>query len=207
MPEELRQAILDAMARYPDRHSAAIPALHAAQAVHGWCSPEAIAQVAAVMEVTPAYVTSVASFYDMFSLRPKPRNDVFVCVNITCSLLGADELYDAMVAAAAEDPDVGVRAFQCLGGCDIAPMASVNGEYVGPLSTEDAYTIIEDLRAGRPVLPDKQLRNRPADPGEARRRGLARPARTARPHRRTRRRTRPTRPDAPTRCRSRASSG
>jgi NADH:ubiquinone oxidoreductase subunit E len=166
VPEELRQTVLEAMAKYPDRRSAVIPALHATQAVHGWCSPQAIAQVAAVMQVTPAYLTSVASFYDMFSLRPKPRHDVFVCTNITCSLLGADEFYDAMVAAAAEDPDVGVRAFECLGACDIAPMASVNGEYVGPLSSEDAGAIVEDLRAGRPVLPGKQLRYRPtADPG------------------------------------------
>jgi len=71
-----------------------------------------------------------------------------------------------MVAAAAEDPDVGVRSFECLGACDIAPMASVNGEYVGPLETEDAAQIIEDLRAGGPVLEAKQLRfRRSVDPG------------------------------------------
>jgi NADH-quinone oxidoreductase subunit F len=86
---------------------------------------------------------------------------VFVCTNISCALRGADEFYEAMIAAAAEDPDVGVRSFECLGACDIAPMASVNGEYVGPLENEDADTIVEDLRAGRPVLPDKQLRHRP----------------------------------------------
>ena len=65
VPPELRADIEAAMAKYPDRRSAAIPALHAAQAVHGWCSPEAITQVAAVMRLTPAYLTSVASFYDM----------------------------------------------------------------------------------------------------------------------------------------------
>jgi NADH:ubiquinone oxidoreductase subunit E len=166
VPEELRLQIIEAMGRYPDRHSAAIPALHAAQRYHGWCSPEAIKQVAAVMALTPAYLTSVATFYDMFSLRPKPRHDVFVCTNISCSLLGADELYDAMVAAAAESDEVSVRSFECLGACDIAPMASVDGEYVGPLTLEDASAIVEDLRAGLPVLPDKQLRNRPCvDPG------------------------------------------
>ena len=47
MPAQLRKTIEEAMARYPDRHSAAIPALHAAQELHGWCSPEAIEQVAA----------------------------------------------------------------------------------------------------------------------------------------------------------------
>jgi NADH-quinone oxidoreductase subunit E len=168
VPPELRDEITRSMAKYPDRHSAAIPALHAAQAYYGWCSPEAIEQVAAVMQVTPAYLSSVATFYDMLETDPKPRNDVFVCTNISCSLRGADVLYEAMLAAAAEDPEIGVRSFECLGACDIAPMASVNGEYVGPLEPEDALTIVEDLHAGRPVLPDKQLRYRKCmDPGVA----------------------------------------
>jgi uncharacterized protein YuzB (UPF0349 family) len=85
---------------------------------------------------------------------------VYVCTNISCSLLGADEFFEAMLAAAEGDPDVDVRSFECLGGCDIAPMASVNGEYVGPLDLADAERIIEDLRLGRPVLEHKQLRYR-----------------------------------------------
>jgi NADH:ubiquinone oxidoreductase subunit E len=169
VPEDLRLAIGSAMARYPDRHSAAIPALHAAQDIHGWCSPQAIQQVAAVMRLTPAYLTSVATFYDMFETEPRPKHhDIFVCTNISCSLRGADDLFEAMIAAAAEDESVHVRSFECLGACDIAPMASVDGEYVGPLDADDAGRIIEDLRAGRPVLRDKQLRYRPcADPGAA----------------------------------------
>ncbi|MFZ1997571.1 MAG: NAD(P)H-dependent oxidoreductase subunit E [Solirubrobacteraceae bacterium] len=159
VPEDLRREIETAMAKYPDRRSAAIPSLHAAQAVHGWCSPEAIGQVAAVMRLTPAYLTSVASFYDMFELHPKHTHDVFVCTNISCSILGADEFYDAM-AAAADGQDIDVRSFECLGACDIAPMASVNGEYVGPLELADAERIVEDLNAGQPVLRDKQLRYR-----------------------------------------------
>jgi NADH:ubiquinone oxidoreductase subunit E len=167
VPEELRREIEAAMAKYPDRRSAAIPALHAAQAVHGYCSPEAINQVAAVMDLTPAYLTSVATFYDMLETFPRPpHDDVYICTNISCSLLGADDLFDAMVAAAAGHRRVHVSSFECLGACDIAPMASVNGEYVGPLQTADAARIIADLRAGRPVLPDKQLRyRRSVDPG------------------------------------------
>ena len=64
------------------------------------------------------------------------------------------------IAAAPEDTDVNVRAFECLGACDIAPMASVNGEYIGPLEPADAAQIVEDLRAGQPVLESKQLRFR-----------------------------------------------
>ncbi|MBV8217154.1 MAG: NAD(P)H-dependent oxidoreductase subunit E [Solirubrobacterales bacterium] len=166
IPPGLKETIEASMAKYPDRRSAAIPALHAAQEVYGWCSPEAIDQVASVMQLTPAYLTSVATFYDMFSTVPKPRNDVYVCTNISCSLLGADEFFDAMLAAAEGDLDVNVQPFECLGACDIAPMASVNGEYVGPLDLADAEQILEDLRAGGPVLEHKQLRyRRSADPG------------------------------------------
>jgi NADH:ubiquinone oxidoreductase subunit E len=165
VPPELRRQIEAAMAKYPDRRSAVLPALHAAQELHGWCSPEAIEQVAAVMQLTPAYLTSVATFYDMFETTPKPRHDVYVCTNISCSLLGADEFLAAMDEAAAHAGGINVRPFECLGACDIAPMASVNGEYVGPLAPDDAEQIVEDLHAGRPVLPDKQLRYRKcADP-------------------------------------------
>jgi NADH-quinone oxidoreductase subunit E len=165
---ELRAEIEAAMAKYPDRRSATIPALHAAQQHHGWCSPEALHQVAAVMQVTPAYLTSVATFYDMLENRPERigHHDVYVCTNISCSLRGADRILDAMVGAAAlTEREVHVRAFECLGACDIAPMASVDGEYVGPLTTDDTKQIVEDLEAGRPVLPHKQLRFRKcADP-------------------------------------------
>jgi NADH-quinone oxidoreductase subunit E len=169
VPPELRLEIEAAMAKYPDRRSAAIPALHAAQAIHGWCSPEAIDQVATVMQVTPAYLNSVATFYDMLETFPRPpHDDVYICTNISCSLLGADELFDAMVGAAAGERTIHVSSFECLGACDIAPMASVNGEYVGPLELDDARQIVEDLRAGRPVLKDKQLRyRRSADPDVA----------------------------------------
>jgi hypothetical protein len=53
-----------------------------------------------------------------------------------------------------------VKAFECLGACDIAPMASVDGEYVGPLDLADCDRIVDDVKAGREVLPDKQLRKR-----------------------------------------------
>jgi len=165
VPAELRASIEAAMARYPDVRSAAIPALHAAQELHGWCSPEAIEQVACVMRVTPAYLASVATFYDMLETSPAGRHSIYVCTNISCSLRGADALLSAIREAAEEDPEFNVRAFECLGACDIAPMASVDGTYVGPLSLEDVPRLLDDARAARPVLPDKQLATRRvADP-------------------------------------------
>jgi NADH-quinone oxidoreductase subunit E len=167
VPPELRAEIEGYMARYPDRRSAAIPALRAAQRLHSWCSPEAIDQVACVMRLTPAYLDALATFYDMLETEPRPpHHNVYVCTNISCSLRGADALHAAMRAAAEGEASVDVREFECLGACDIAPMASVDGTYVGPLEPADAERILDDLRAGRPVLEEKQLLRRPvADPG------------------------------------------
>jgi NADH-quinone oxidoreductase subunit E len=166
VPQDLRSEIESHMASYPDRRSAALPALEAAQRVHGWCSPEAIEQVACVMRVTPASLDAVATFYDMLETEPVGEHSVYVCTNISCSLRGADELHAAIRAAAGEDPAFNVRAFECLGACDIAPMASVDGVYVGPLTSADVPQLLDDIRAGRDVLPDKQLARRAcADPG------------------------------------------
>jgi NADH-quinone oxidoreductase subunit E len=165
VPAQLRAEIEAHMANYPDRRSAALPALAAAQRLHGWCSPEAVEQVACVMRVTPAYLDSVATFYDMLETTPVGRHSVYVCTNISCSLCGADELLDAMQRATADDAEFNVRGFECLGACDIAPMASVDGVYVGPLAIGDVGPLLDDVRAGRPVLPDKQLARRlVADP-------------------------------------------
>jgi NADH-quinone oxidoreductase subunit E len=160
VPDHVRAEIEEKMARYPDVRSAAIPALHIVQREHGWCSPTAIEQAACVLRLTPAYLAAIATFYDMFSTTPKGRHDVYVCTNISCSLRGADGIYAEMLAAAGEDPDFHVQSFECLGACDIAPMASVNGEYVGPLEAVDCRAIVDDLKAGREVLPDKQLKKR-----------------------------------------------
>jgi NADH:ubiquinone oxidoreductase subunit E len=169
VPAELRAEIEAHMALYPETRSASLPALQAAQRLHGWCSPEAIEQVACVMRLTPADLASVATFYDMLETEPVGRHSVYVCTNISCSLCGADALLAAMQEAAAEAPDgdaeFNVRAFECLGACDIAPMASVDGVYVGPLSLEDVPALLDDVRAGRPVLVEKQLvRKQVADP-------------------------------------------
>jgi NADH-quinone oxidoreductase subunit E len=165
VPQQLRRDIEAHMALYPDPRSAALPALEAAQRIYGWCSPEAIEQVACVMRVTPASLEAVATFYDMLEVEPVGEHSVYVCTNISCSLRGADELYARIRDAARDDRAFNVRAFECLGACDIAPMASVDGVYVGPLCLEDVAQMLDDVRAGRDVLGDKQLVRRPtADP-------------------------------------------
>jgi NADH-quinone oxidoreductase subunit E len=161
VPEGLRVTIEDYMSRYPDPRSASIPAMRAAQKVHGWLSPTAVEQVASVMRLTPGYLIAVATFYDMFETTPVGRHTIYVCTNISCSLRGADKVYEAMLDAAGDDPDFNVRAFECLGACDIAPMASVNQTYIGPLTVDDCTRLVQQLRESGEPLPDKQLAQRP----------------------------------------------
>ena len=159
LPDELQAQIEAHMAKYPDRHSAALPALGAAQKHHGWCSPEAIAQVAAVMQVTPGYLSSVATFYDMLRTQPVGNSYLFVCTSVACHMRNAKAVYDAIEAEADSQglENVDLREFECLGACDMAPMASVDGRYVGPLDTDDAVELVSAVREGREVLPGRGL--------------------------------------------------
>jgi NADH-quinone oxidoreductase subunit E len=159
VPPELRAEIEGHMAKYPDRHSAVLPALAAAQKLHGWCSREAVAQVAAVMQVTPAYLSSIATFYDMLRTSPIGSRYVYVCTSVACHLVNAKGVYDAIAAEAREQglEDVELREFECLGACDMAPMASIDGRYVGPLSEDDAFELVSALKQGRDPLPGRGL--------------------------------------------------
>jgi NADH-quinone oxidoreductase subunit E len=174
VPRALAQEIRRAMKRYPEKRSASIPALWAVQRRYGYCSPDGINQAAAVMGLTPAYLQSVASFYDLFHLEPQGAHEVLVCTNISCWLRGGDELLDSFMEAAgvdhpgatSADGKVFVRGFECLGACDIAPMASIDERYYGPLDSGDAAEAVEQLRKNkRNVLPEKRLEDREAAGG------------------------------------------
>ncbi|WP_205695674.1 NAD(P)H-dependent oxidoreductase subunit E [Conexibacter sp. SYSU D00693] len=157
VPPALRERIELLVERYPDKRSAAIPAMAAAQEVHGWMSPTAFRQVAAVLQVTPAYLVSVASFYDMLDTEPRGSRRVYVCTNISCSLRGGRKLLGELQEALEGADDVQVRPFECLGACDIAPMASVEGVFVGPIDDGEVGELAEQIRAGADPLPAKQL--------------------------------------------------
>jgi len=170
VPDELRERIETAMSKYPQVRSASIPALWAVQRHYGWCTPEGIRQAAAVMGVTPGYLEAVATFYDLFRTTPTANHKVLVCHNISCWMRGADELLEAFCEAAGADAhaaeaggadsadgELFVKGFECLGACDIAPMASIDERYYGPLRAEDALMAVEQLRAGEEVLPEKAL--------------------------------------------------
>ena len=171
VPEELRAEIEEAMSHYPDHHAAVLPALQAAQRWHGWLHPEAMRQVGAVMKVTPAYLSSVASFYDMLQEEPGHRHYIYVCTGVACHVLDTQRVYRAISEAARvlglEDWEV--RTFECLGACDLAPMASIDGRYIGPLEVSDAPEIIHAIKEGRTPLPGRGLddeEHRPAGAGD-----------------------------------------
>jgi len=174
VPDALREEIEEIIARYPQVRSASIPTLFAIQRRYGWCTPEGIRQGAAVMGVTAAYLESVASFYDLFHLEPAGHHRVLVCTNISCWMRGGDELLDSFCAAAgadrhaaghggavSADGEVYVSGFECLGACDLAPMASIDERFYGPLDGEDAAAAIEALNSGDEVLAGKAMAIRP----------------------------------------------
>lgn len=178
IPAALREQIETSMSLYPQLRSAAIPALWAVQRHYGWCTPDGIREAAAVMGVTPAYLEGVASFYDLFATSPVGRHRVLVCHNISCWMNGGDELLRAFSEAAgvdyeeadhhgasSEDGEFHVKGFECLGACDLAPMASIDERYYGPLDAGDALAAIEALRAGEEPIADKALAKRPAAGG------------------------------------------
>src|ERR671916_843274 len=93
LSEKSRQEIETYKARYPDPRSALMPALYVAQEENGgWLSKEAMEDVARVMEMTPADVQSVASFYSMYNKQPVGKYLIEICTNISCSLLGGRRL-------------------------------------------------------------------------------------------------------------------
>jgi len=91
----LYDTIQEVAAQYPDKRSAVLPALRLAQEQYGWLPSEAFREVADALGYTPAYCKAVASFYDMFHLEPVGRTVVEVCTNVSCALVGAQQVLEA----------------------------------------------------------------------------------------------------------------
>jgi NADH-quinone oxidoreductase E subunit len=140
--------------RYPDRHSAVMDALRLAQERHdGWLPPEALREVADALDATPAYVKSVASFYDMYHLAPVGRHLVEVCTNVACALVGAQAVVEAFeselgvrAGETTEDGEVTFRTVECAGGCGFAPVVIVDHRYHEPVRPENVPALVEELR-------------------------------------------------------------
>jgi NADH-quinone oxidoreductase subunit E len=141
--------------RYPDWRSATLPALRLAQERHGYLSPQALRETAEALGTTPAFCESVASFYDMFHLAPVGRHMVEVCTNVSCALVGAQQVLERfeqeLGVSAGETTDDGaftLRPVECLGGCGWATIVAIDEHYRTHVKPEDVPTIVEELRNG-----------------------------------------------------------
>jgi NADH-quinone oxidoreductase subunit E len=121
----------------------------------GWLPPEALREVAEALELAPAQVEAVASFYDMLHLQPVGRHVVEVCTNLSCALVGAQQVVEAFErelgvhpGETSEDGAVTLRAIECAGGCGRAPVVVVDGRYREPVRPEDVPAIAEEVRSG-----------------------------------------------------------
>jgi NADH-quinone oxidoreductase subunit E len=146
--------VRDVAARYPSSRSAILPALRLAQERHdGWLPDEAYGEVADALGLTPAYCKAVASFYDMLHVEPVGRHLVEVCTNISCALVGAQQVLEAFeselgvrAGETTEDGEVTLRAVECAGGCGWGTVVAVDHRYHEPVGPEDVPGIVEELR-------------------------------------------------------------
>jgi NADH-quinone oxidoreductase subunit E len=140
--------------QYPDWRSATLPALRLAQERHGgWLPAEALRETADALGTTPAFCHSVASFYDMLHLEPVGRTMVEVCTNISCALVGAQQVVEAFerdlgvkAGETSEDGAFTLRTVECAGGCGWGTVVAIDDRHRGPVRPEDVPAIVEELR-------------------------------------------------------------
>jgi NADH-quinone oxidoreductase subunit E len=154
-PADLREECDRLVARYPERAAALLPILHLAQRrFGGWVSPEVEAGVAAYLGVSDAHVRGVLTFYAMFHVQPVGRHAVWVCRTLSCALRGARDLTKAACAKAGiEGPGASsadgrwfVREMECLGLCEVAPAAWIDGEVRGNVTPESLAAWMETAK-------------------------------------------------------------
>lgn len=159
----------DMIRRYPRPKSALIPLLHLAQEQDGWVSDEAMAHLAELVGVTPAEVRGTCTFYEMFKLHPVGKYMINICTNLSCQLLGAEELLHhaeqtlgIRAGGTTEDGMFTIEDVECIAACTEAPCIQVNYRFGMRLTTDDLDDIIAALRAGN--TPEKLIT---ANPGES----------------------------------------
>ena len=159
---ERARAIID---RYPQKRSASLPLLHLAQDQDGWVTPEAIVEIADLLDLTPALVLGTCSFYTMFKLEPVGKLVVSVCTNVSCLVNGGPQLLEHLRHRYAGDPDVTVEEVECIAACDQAPVLQVNYEFHGPITGDAAVDLIEEYKRGERAA--RTISGSPASAGAA----------------------------------------
>ena len=144
------------VSRYPVPRSALIPLLHLAQEQHGWVTDDAMRQIADLCGVTPAEVKGTGSFYEMFKFHPVGSYLINVCTNISCMLVGGEELLDhaqqrlgVKTGGTTADGMFTLEDVECIAACTEAPCLQVNYRYRLRVSNDDFDEMIDSIRAGR----------------------------------------------------------
>jgi len=141
---------------YPRPKQAVIPLCHLGQEQDGYLADDAMVQIAELVGVTAAEVLGTASFYEMFKLKPVGRYVINVCTNISCQLVGGEELLahaeerlGITSGSTTADGLFTLEDVECIAACTEAPACQVNYRYQHRVSADDLDQLIDDLRAGR----------------------------------------------------------
>jgi NADH-quinone oxidoreductase E subunit len=142
------------LARYPNKQSVLLPALWMVQKAHGWISPEGMAEVAEVLQLTPAYVRGVVTFYTMYHQHPVGKHFVQVCTTTPCNVCGAEQVVEAFLKATgckrlgetSPDGRWTVIEVECLGACGFATPVLVDDDFVESVSPERVPELVAKYR-------------------------------------------------------------
>ena len=141
------------LARYPTKQAALLPALWMVQDARGWVSEAAVEEVAALLDITPAYVKGVLSFYTMYHQHPVGRHFIQVCTTTPCNVCGAEDVVRAMLehtgcgdlGLTSPDGRFTVIEVECLGACGFATPVMINNDFVESVTPESVPRLLSEL--------------------------------------------------------------
>ena len=141
------------LTRYPTKEAALLPALHLAQEVWGWISPEVVHLVSELLDLSPATVFGVVSFYNMYNQKPVGKYHLQVCTNLSCMVNRAYDIYehlceklDVKPGGTTKDGQYTVVEVECLGSCGTAPVVQVNNDYHENMDVSKMDTLLTKLK-------------------------------------------------------------
>jgi NADH-quinone oxidoreductase E subunit len=151
-PPAARDRIEKILSRYPTKQAALLPVLWVAQETWGWISKEAAEEVARILELPPAHVSGVLTFYTMYNLEPVGRHLLQFCTSISCHLAGAEDLVDHCrgrlgidLGETTPDGRFTMVEVECIAGCDRAPSMMVNDAYHEPMDLASLDVLLGSL--------------------------------------------------------------
>jgi NADH-quinone oxidoreductase subunit E len=150
---EQERQLQDIVARYPNKMAACIPVLHLCQeANENWVSEEVMLFVAQKLDLSPAHVKGVVTFYTLFNQQKPGKHQVWVCRTLSCALRGSDAILHhcekrlgVHAGETSKDGKVTLRTAECLASCGTAPMMQVDKKYYENLSIEQVDKILDEL--------------------------------------------------------------